>query len=88
MALKDELQLNDELTKKIKNAIRTICSPRHVPVFIFQVSGIPMTRSGKIVELTVKAILAGKAISNRDALSNPEVLVEYENIREKLNQSN
>lgn len=88
VALKDELKLNDELTKKIKNAIRTICSPRHVPAFIFQVSGIPMTRSGKIVELTVKAILAGKAISNRDALSNPEVLVEYENIREKLNNQN
>ena len=88
VVLNDDLKLNEEITKKIKNTIRTICSPRHVPAFVFQVSGIPMTRSGKIVELTVKAILAGKAISNRDALSNPEVLIEYENIREKLNCQN
>ncbi len=84
VVLKEEFQLNEDIIKKIKSTIRTVCSPRHVPAHIFQVSGIPMTRSGKIVELTVKAILANKPITNRDALSNAEVLTEYEHIREKL----
>ena len=46
-----------------------------------------MTRSGKPVELSVKAILAGREISNREALANPQVLEEFERIREQLLQS-
>ena len=84
VVLKEENILNEDLIKKIKTAIRTICSPRHVPAYIFKVSGIPFTRSGKIMELTVKAILAGKPLDNRTVLSNPEVLSEYEAIRDNL----
>ena len=41
---------------------------------------------GKPVELSVKAILAGREISNREALANPQVLDEFERIREQLLQ--
>ena len=68
----------------IRRTIREQCSPRHVPHHIFQISEIPMTRSGKTVELSVKAILAGKAVSNRMALANPHVLAEIEDIRHRL----
>jgi hypothetical protein len=45
-----------------------------------------VTRSGKPVELSVKAILAGREISNREALANPDVLGEFARIREALLQ--
>lgn len=75
----------DEKTKKeIKTQIREKCSPRHVPHHIFSLTEVPVTRSGKTVELSVKAILAGKTISNRKALANPHVLSEIEKIRDQL----
>ena len=76
--------LNDELEKKIRQVIRKEESPRHVPKHIFQISGVPVTRSGKTVELSVKAVLAGRDVKNRTALANPEVLEEIEKIRETL----
>jgi acetoacetyl-CoA synthetase len=48
------------------------------------ISEVPVTRSGKPVELSVKAILAGREISNREALANPQVLEEFQAIREQL----
>ncbi len=77
-------QLDNETEKEIRRTIREKCSPRHVPHYIFSISEVPVTRSGKTVELTVKAILAGKAVSNRNALANPQVLEEFEQIRQQL----
>lgn len=75
----------DEASKQIiRQTIREKCSPRHVPRHIFQISGVPVTRSGKPVELSVKAALAGRPISNRSALANPEVLGEIGQIRTQL----
>ena len=79
-----QTQLDEQIANSIKRAIRTNCSPRHVPTHIFQITDIPVTRSGKTVELTVKALLAGKEAGNANALANPEVLKEIEQIREKL----
>jgi len=76
--------LHDELEKRIRQIIREKQSPRHVPKYIFQISGVPVTRSGKTVELSVKAVLAGKVVKNRNALANPEILEEIEKIRETL----
>jgi hypothetical protein len=45
---------------------------------------VPVTRSGKPVELSVKALLAGRDIANREALANPQVLQEFEQIRHDL----
>ena len=76
--------LSDSLKQEIRRTIREKCSPRHVPHYIFQISEVPITRSGKTVELSVKAILAGKTVSNLTALANPQVLEEFEQIRQKL----
>jgi acetoacetyl-CoA synthetase len=79
--------LDAALEQKIRRTIRQQTSPRHVPHHIFALSEVPMTRSGKPVELSVKAILAGRPISNRDALANPQVLQECEEIRQRLLKS-
>jgi acetoacetyl-CoA synthetase len=74
------------LEQKIRRTIREQTSPRHIPPYIFAISEVPVTRSGKPVELSVKAILAGREISNREALANPQVLGEFAHIRELLLQ--
>lgn len=65
---------------KIKSAIRTQLSARHVPTFILETKEIPYTASGKKVEVAVKRILAGENITNRGALANPNSLDLYYNI--------
>ena len=79
-------RLDASLEQHIRRTIREQTSPRHVPQYMFSISEVPVTRSGKPVELSVKAILAGREISNREALANPQVLPEFERIREQLLQ--
>jgi acetoacetyl-CoA synthetase len=79
-------RLDATIEQQIRRTIREQTSPRHVPQYIFPISEVPVTRSGKPVELSVKAILAGREISNREALANPQVLEEFERIREQLLQ--
>ena len=74
--------LNDIFIKKLKKTIRSEASPRHVPAKIIEVSDIPRTKNGKIVELAVKNIIEGNKIKNIQALANPEVLKEYKNLEE------
>ena len=75
--LKDGLQLNDDLKQRIVTQIRSNTSPRHVPDVIIQVSDIPKTKSGKIVELAVQKAIHNLPIDNKTALDNPEVMQEY-----------
>ncbi len=72
--LADAAVLSDDLTKAIKTALRTKCSPRHVPAIIQAVADIPRTRSGKIVELAVTEVVHGRPVKNIEALANPEAL--------------
>ena len=75
--LKDSLQLDDDLKQRIVTQIRSNTSPRHVPDVIIQVSDIPKTKSGKIVELAVQKAIHNLPIDNKTALDNPEVMQEY-----------
>jgi len=75
--LKDSLQLDDDLKQRIVTQIRSNTSPRHVPDIIIQVSDIPKTKSGKIVELAVQKAIHNLPIDNKTALDNPEVMQEY-----------
>jgi len=81
VVLNKQSNLDDDMKNEIKTTIREKLSPRHVPKFIFQISEVPVTRSGKPVELSVKAVLAGETVHNRTALANPHVLDEIEQIR-------
>ncbi|MBS1105623.1 MAG: acsA2 [Deltaproteobacteria bacterium] len=77
--LREGLVLDDALREKIKQRIRANTTPRHVPAVIAQVADIPRTRSGKIVELAVRDVVAGSEVKNREALANPEALELFRN---------
>jgi acetoacetyl-CoA synthetase len=66
--------LDENLTIAIKGQIRRGASPRHVPTKILQVSDIPRTRSGKILELAVADVVHNRVVKNIDAIANPEAL--------------
>lgn len=72
--------LDKPLANKIREAIRTNASPRHVPAKIIDVPDIPYTLNMKKVELAVKKVVQGKPVLNKDALKNPKVLDYYANI--------
>ena len=76
--------LNDDLIKLIKFEIKSNLSPKHVPRKIFQVKDIPKTKSGKIVELTIKNIINGLDVKNKNILANPDCLKEFENIYKEI----
>jgi acetoacetyl-CoA synthetase len=78
---------SEELSKQVKNWIRSELTPRHVPALVIPVHDIPYTRSGKKVEVAVTRIIHGQEVSNKDALVNPEALTEYEVLRDRLAQS-
>jgi len=80
--LKSMEELTEELIKKIKIRIRAHTSIRHVPAKVIKIMDIPKTKSGKIVELSVRDIVNGEKPKNIEALENPECLNEYENIEE------
>jgi acetoacetyl-CoA synthetase len=75
-------ELDDALKDKIKRAIRTHASPRHVPAKIVSVPDIPYTLNMKKVEIAVKKTIEGKEVKNKDALKNPKALDFYANIVE------
>ena len=77
--LKEGATLTPEIQDRIRRRIRENASPRHVPARIVQVTEIPRTKSGKIVELAVRDVVHGRDISNREALANPEALEQFRN---------
>jgi acetoacetyl-CoA synthetase len=77
--LQPGMSLTADLEDRIRRRIRENASPRHVPARILQVTEVPRTKSGKIVELAVRDIVHGREIKNADALANPEALEEYRN---------
>jgi acetoacetyl-CoA synthetase len=78
--LREGVTLNDGLTARIKAAIRSGCSPRHVPARVVQVADIPRTKSGKIVELAVREVVHGRPVKNIEALANPEALALFKDL--------
>ncbi len=77
--------LDDDLRDRICSAIRDNATPRHVPAKILEVSDIPRTQSGKIVELAVRNVVHGLPVKNTDALANPDALKQFAN-REELSR--
>lgn len=74
--------LDTLLSQEIKSVVRINTSPRHVPAKIIQVSEIPRTISGKIVELAVRNTVHNQPVKNTDALANPKALDLYLNLPE------
>ena len=76
--------LTEELKEKIRKTLRENASPRHVPALILEAPDIPYTLNMKKVESAVTNIVNGRAVSNRDALSNPGSLEYYQQILPQL----
>jgi len=77
--LRDGLALDEVTVNAIKHRIRDNATPRHVPAKVVQVSDIPRTKSGKIVELAVRDVVHGRTVKNLEALANPEALEQFRN---------
>ncbi|MDP3085822.1 MAG: acetoacetate--CoA ligase, partial [Rubrivivax sp.] len=73
VVLREGLPLDDALRQRLRAAIKSGLSARHLPDDIVQVAAIPRTLSGKKMELPVKKLLLGaapEAVLNRDAMAN------------------
>lgn len=73
VVLREGVELDEALRKRLVAEIRQALSPRHVPNEIFAVPAIPRTLSGKKMELPVKKLLMGAdpaKVMNRDAMAN------------------
>lgn len=75
--LREGIELTAELVERIRLTIREHTTPRHVPAKILQVADIPRTKSGKIVELAVRNVVHGQAVTNVEALANPQALDQF-----------
>ena len=80
--LRDGLSLDPALTEKIKQQIRVNTTAAYAPAKVIQVSDIPRTRSGKLVELAVRDVVHNLPVKNIEALANPEALDLYRNLPE------
>ncbi len=74
--------LTEALKQKIRQVIRANASPRHVPAKIIEVPAIPYTLNMKKVELAVKKVIQKQPVKNKDALSNPQALDFYADLKE------
>jgi acetoacetyl-CoA synthetase len=74
--------LDGALTGRIRHEVRTRCSPRHVPARVVAVADLPRTRSGKLAELAVADVVAGREVRNTEALANADVLESFRDLPE------
>ncbi|WP_241802015.1 acetoacetate--CoA ligase [Pseudomonas corrugata] len=82
--LLEGVRLDEALTRRICQTVRDNTTPRHVPAKVLQVSDIPRTKSGKIVELAVRNVVHGEPVKNLEALANPQALELFRNCPELL----
>lgn len=80
VVLADGAGLDESLCEKIRDAIRTGASPRHVPDEILAVPAIPHTKTGKKLEVPVKRLLQGapaEQVLNPSAVDNPGLIAYF-----------
>jgi len=78
--LREDAEFGPALAQRIRTAIRSGTSPRHVPDVILPVADIPRTRSGKLVELAVRDVIHGRPVVNLGAIANPEALELFKDL--------
>ncbi|MCV7223845.1 acetoacetate--CoA ligase [Mycolicibacterium elephantis] len=84
VVLADGAELSDELRDRIKTAIRTEVSPRHVPDEIIAAPGVPHTRTGKKLEVPIKKLFGGAdpaKVVERSAVDDPALLDWYADLK-------
>ena len=79
VVLRPGIELDDGLQRRIRDAVRTDLSPRHVPDRIQAIAEVPRTLSGKKLEVPVKRVLTGVPLDqavSEGALANPRAVHE------------
>ena len=84
LRLSDEAVDRELLKRRVREALRTDASPRHVPSRIIIAPDLPRTVSGKISELAVREVIHGREVANRRALANPESLEFFTGLEKEL----
>ena len=74
VVLDEHMELDEAVEQHIRQELRQQASPRHVPAVIVQTHDLPRTRSGKLAELAVADVLAGRPVRDISALANPDAL--------------
>jgi acetoacetyl-CoA synthetase len=72
--------LDADLESRIRAEVKQRCTPRHVPARIVAVVDLPRTRSGKLAEMAVADVVAGRPVRNTEALANAESLDLFKNL--------
>jgi acetoacetyl-CoA synthetase len=78
--LRDGITWSEPVQHKIRGAIKSALTPRHVPAQILPCPEVPRTISGKITELAVRELIHGRPVKNADALANPQALDYFRNL--------
>lgn len=76
-------ELTEDLSARVRDAIRTEVSPRHVPDEIRAAPGVPHTRTGKKLEVPIKKLFQGAdpaRVVERSAVDDPALLDWYARI--------
>jgi acetoacetyl-CoA synthetase len=77
LELAEGVALTDEMIGAIRRTLRKDRSPRHVPDVILQAPEIPLTLTGKKMEVPVRKLLLGAAmedVASEGATRNPHAL--------------
>ena len=80
VTLAADIVLDDDLAARLRAALRSELSPRHVPDLIEAAPVVPRTLSGKKLEVPIKRILQGAepdSVASKDALADPTSLAWY-----------
>jgi acetoacetyl-CoA synthetase len=78
--LADGAVLDEELTDRIRSAVRTQASPRHVPDEVLEVPAVPHTTTGKKLEVPIKRIFQGVPVEkacNLGAVDDPSAVTWF-----------
>lgn len=89
VVLADGVALDDSLRVRIRDAIRTGASPRHVPDEILAVRALPHTKTGKKLEVPVKRLLQGapaEQVLNPAAVDNPDLIAYFARLGAERNK--
>jgi len=77
VVMREGTDLTEPMITLIMDKIRAAATSRHVPNIVRQITEVPVTLSGKKVELAVTNILNNEPVLNESALANPESLIQF-----------
>ena len=80
VVLREGVEMDGDLRKRIAKEIRARCSPRHVPDEVTVIEEVPRTLSGKVMEVPVKRILMGadpEQVVSKGSMKDPAALEPF-----------